>query len=57
MTDSAFEMDKVIPTTGTTDVQNEEGTTIFSLNTDGTILISATDEIQTGSDTLQFKKV
>lgn len=56
MTDSAFEMDKVIPTTGTTDVQNEEGTTIFSLNTDGTILISATDEIQTGSDTLTIQE-
>lgn len=56
MTDSAFEMDKVIPTTGTTDVQNGEGTTIFSLNTDGTILISATDEIQTGSDTLTIQE-
>lgn len=56
MTDNAFNMDKVIPTSGTTDVQNEEGTTIFSLNTDGTILISATDAISTDSDTLTIQQ-
>lgn len=56
MTDNPFDMDKVIPTTGTTDVQNEEGTTIFSLNTDGTILISAKDAISTDSDTLTIQE-
>ena len=56
MTDNPFDMDKDIPKTGTTDVQNEEGTTIFSLNTDGTILISAKDAINTESDTLTIQE-
>lgn len=56
MTDNPFNMNKVIPTSGTTDVQNEEGTIIFSLNTDGTILISAKDAISTVSDTLTIQE-
>ena len=56
MTDNPFNMDQVIPTSGTTDVQNGEGTTIFSLNTDGTILISAKDAISTDSDTLTIQQ-